>query len=246
MKNGFGSTLMLRYKTQPPYPTSKKCKRGSYRLGKNCKECCLVSQPIGFRRCFNRCSSSFGSIGIKGKLKLSIQKRKIISKKITQLLDKPPVFSSKSYTIFPRSTKTTEKIKRLGGMYLDESKKINEYRKILTKKTSRLNKFSKKRKPRNIPPPLRKIPTGSKKIRYGLDKPAGLRRKAIAAGINSESKKRKISKVKAAQSKKGRLNVLRIYRRNSNPTACRKITMDMRWIDRTYLRSINGKTSKIC
>ena len=48
---------------------------------------------------------------------------------------------------------------------------------------------------------------------------------------------------KAALAKKKRFNVLRIYRRYKNVKACKKITKDMRYIDKKY--KLN-KTNDIC
>ena len=47
-------------------------------------------------------------------------------------------------------------------------------------------------------------------------------------------RKRRITKKKAAQSKKARFNVLRIYRRYKNPKDCKKITHDMKYMDKKY------------
>jgi hypothetical protein len=66
---------------------------------------------------------------------------------------------------------------------------------------------------------------------------------ALNEGVRAESKKRGTTKKKAAISKKGRFNLLRIYRRNKDPKGCRKITRDMRYLDRKYKL---GKTKDIC
>ena len=370
MVNSWGSTLMMRYKNVPPYRRSKKCRKGSFKHGRTCQQCCLLTSPTGFRRCYNQCSTSgFGSrrkalknlvpgkiktsgrrisrrasdklrsvrsnirsvekemknlrkgmealmrraelgrvgmesvkqmntlhsrhskldrrmqtlqnraaelrtvvttrntrFGIKGaltlknKLKLATQKRRIAARKIREIVDKPLQFIGRDkIKPLPHAVKETEALERWGEIYKRENKKVAALTKTIKNlpnspsRNRRANKFGKKTTTRpsssrrkNIPPPLRKVPTGGKRLRYTLSKSAVERRKALTAGINSEMRKRGISKEKAAQAKKGRLNVLRIYRRNSKPAECRKITMDMRWIDRTYLRSIKGKTSKIC
>ena len=89
-----------------------------------------------------------------------------------------------------------------------------------------------------------------KKYHYHLHSSAAERRKAIDAGILSEQRKQKISLREAAIAKKGRLNILRIYRRYRRPHECLKITYDMRWIDRTYLnspqRQFKAVTNNIC
>ena len=48
---------------------------------------------------------------------------------------------------------------------------------------------------------------------------------------------------KAALAKKKRFNILRIYRRYKNVKDCKKITKDMRYIDKKY--KLN-KTKSIC
>ena len=48
---------------------------------------------------------------------------------------------------------------------------------------------------------------------------------------------------KAATSKKSRLNILRIYRKNNNPKECNIITRDMKYLDKKYNL---GKTKNIC
>ena len=51
------------------------------------------------------------------------------------------------------------------------------------------------------------------------------------------------TKRRAATAKKGRLNILRIYRRNKKKKECKKITKDMKYIDKKYKL---GKTREIC
>ena len=51
------------------------------------------------------------------------------------------------------------------------------------------------------------------------------------------------TKRQAATAKKGRLNILRIYRRNKDIPGCKKITRDMKYIDKKYKL---GKTDNIC
>ena len=100
----------------------------------------------------------------------------------------------------------------------------------------------------------RKLPTltkiskenrAKKKHHYKLSLPANERRKAIREGIFIEQKKRGYTLQQAAIAKKGRLNILRIYRRYKNPHECQKITRDMKWIDKTFLNK-TGKTKNIC
>ena len=96
---------------------------------------------------------------------------------------------------------------------------------------------------KNILPKLRKINNSKKKYKYKLNASTKYRRMAINEGIRSEARKKNKTKKQAAISKKARFNILRIYRRNNNKKACRKITRDMRYIDKKY--KLN-KTKKIC
>jgi len=92
-------------------------------------------------------------------------------------------------------------------------------------------------------PKLRKIDDSKKKYKYKLSNPSILRKKAINEGIHSEVKKTNKTKKQAAAAKKGRFNILRIYRRNKNKNQCKIITRDMRYIDKKY--GLN-KTNSIC
>ena len=89
-------------------------------------------------------------------------------------------------------------------------------------------------------PKLRQL--SNKKYKYKLNYPQSRRILAINEGVKSEVKRGKNIR-KAATSKKGRLNILRIYRRNKNVKDCNKITRDMRYIDKKYKL---GKTRNIC
>ena len=92
-------------------------------------------------------------------------------------------------------------------------------------------------------PQLRKISYKNKKHHYKLKDPFSKRKLAIHEGVNMESKKTGKTKKKAAVAKKGRFNILRIYRRNKKVKECEKITHDMRYMDRKYGL---GKTKNIC
>ena len=70
-----------------------------------------------------------------------------------------------------------------------------------------------------------------------------MRKRAINEGIRSEVKKMNKTQRQAAVSKKGRFNILRIYRRNNNKKQCKIITKDMRYMDKKY--GLNN-TSSIC
>ena len=92
-------------------------------------------------------------------------------------------------------------------------------------------------------PKLRKIDDSHKKHKYHLSDPQSKRVLAINEGINYEMKHRGLTKKKAAISKKGRFNILRIYRKNNKKDECRKLTSDMKYIDKKYNL---GKTKNIC
>ena len=92
-------------------------------------------------------------------------------------------------------------------------------------------------------PKLRKIDDSHKKHKYHLSDPQSKRVIAINEGINYEMKNRGLTKKRAAISKKGRFNILRIYRKNNKKNECRKLTDDMKYIDKKYNL---GKTKNIC
>ena len=111
-------------------------------------------------------------------------------------------------------------------------------------KPSRKQKGGKSNKDKMIRklPTLRKIDDSHKKHKYHLSDPQSKRILAINEGINYEMKNRGLTK-KAATSKKGRFNILRIYRKNNKKDECRKLTSDMKYIDKKYNL---GKTKNIC
>ncbi len=92
-------------------------------------------------------------------------------------------------------------------------------------------------------PKLKKSRNNKKKYHYKLNYTPKRRRMAINEGINYETKHTRRNRKQAAIAKKGRLNILRIYRRNKKNGQCNKITSDMRYIDRKYNL---GKTKNIC
>lgn len=92
-------------------------------------------------------------------------------------------------------------------------------------------------------PKLRKITLKNKKYKYKLSDSKRKRRLAINEGVKNESKKLNVSKKIAAQKKKGRFNILRIYRKNNNKKDCLKFTQDMQYMDKKYKL---GKTKNIC
>ena len=105
------------------------------------------------------------------------------------------------------------------------------------------NKQSKNTKKRVLLPKLRPINNKNVKHKYKLSDPQNKRILAIDEGIRDEVKKTGKTLKKAAISKKGRFNILRIYRKNKRPQECKKITSDMKYIDKKYGL---GKTTNIC
>ena len=91
-------------------------------------------------------------------------------------------------------------------------------------------------------PKLRPVSNKKKKYKYKLEFPQSRRILAINEGIRAEMKRGKDLRA-AATAKKGRLNILRIYRRNKNVKDCNKITKDMEYIDKKYKL---GDTKNIC
>lgn len=97
--------------------------------------------------------------------------------------------------------------------------------------------------PNRILPQLKPVMMKNKKYTYKLKDSPSLRHKAIDEGIRYENKHMNKTKKQAAISKKGRFNILRIYRRNNNLKECNILTKDMEYMDKKYKL---GKTSKIC
>tara|TARA_B100001109_G_C18858879_1_gene473007 strand:+ start:371 stop:760 length:390 start_codon:yes stop_codon:yes gene_type:complete len=121
------------------------------------------------------------------------------------------------------------------------SKNKNKTNKIKTNKI-KTNK-TKNNKSRRILPKLRPIDDSKKKHKYKLSYPTLKRRLAINEGIRHEVNNMNKTKKQAALAKKGRFNILRIYRRNNNKPHCKLITRDMKYIDKKY--GLNH-TSDIC
>ena len=96
---------------------------------------------------------------------------------------------------------------------------------------------------RKLLPKLRKLTKKNKKHIYKLKDPHKKRILAIDEGINYEHRVKRKTKKKAAIAKKGRFNILRIYRRNQTNGDCQKLTRDMRYMDKKYNL---GKTKSIC
>lgn len=92
-------------------------------------------------------------------------------------------------------------------------------------------------------PKLRKIDKSKKKYHYKIKDTTRNRRRAIHSGVEYERKYKKRTLKKAAQAKKARFNILRIYRRNKKKEECQIITKDMKYMDKKYKL---GKTTDIC
>ena len=91
-------------------------------------------------------------------------------------------------------------------------------------------------------PQLRKLDKSNKTHIYKLKYPQKKRILAIDEGIRDEMRKGK-TKREAALSKKKRFNVLRLYRKNKDPDGCRRLTQDMKYMDKKY---DTGTTNDIC
>ena len=101
-----------------------------------------------------------------------------------------------------------------------------------------------KRKKRTIRqlPQLRAIDKSNKKHIYKMKDPQKKRILAIDEGIRCEMRQGN-TKRNAALSKKKRFNVLRLYRKNNDPDGCRRLTQDMKYMDKEY---DTGVTQDIC
>ena len=91
-------------------------------------------------------------------------------------------------------------------------------------------------------PKLRKINLQTRKYIYKIKSSYKKKTIAINEGVKMEKKKTGKSMKKAALAKKGRFNILRIYRKNRKPKECKILTKDMRYMDRKYKNL--GKTSE--
>ena len=145
----------------------------------------------------------------------------------------------------PNQTSNSWAIARLASSITGGNSSKVDYH-ILEKycnKNSKALKLAKKKKSKKGGglPKLKKISMKNKKHIYKLKDPAKKRRLAIDEGVRKESKR--MGKKKAASAKKGRFNILRIYRRNNDKEGCKRLTADMKYIDRKYKL---GSTKNIC
>jgi len=113
---------------------------------------------------------------------------------------------------------------------------------VRTQKAGAKRRRTAKKTRRNLLPKLKPSLNNKKKYHYKLSYKPTRRRMALNEGIRYEMKMGKTRK-QAAISKKGRLNILRIYRRNKKLGECNKITSDMNYIDKKYGL---GNTKNIC
>ena len=102
--------------------------------------------------------------------------------------------------------------------------------------------YSKNRKSKRSLPKLRQIDKSKKDHIYKLSDPHKKRILAIDEGIRDEMRKG-VSRHQAALSKKKRFNVLRLYRKNKDPKGCKRLTQDMKYMDKKY---DTGQTNNIC
>tara|TARA_B100000287_G_scaffold432062_1_gene490582 strand:+ start:913 stop:1530 length:618 start_codon:yes stop_codon:yes gene_type:complete len=101
--------------------------------------------------------------------------------------------------------------------------------------------FKKEFKGGNYLPKLRELTKKNKKHIYKLYDPQNKRILAIEEGINQYKTKK--NKRHAAQMKKARFNVLRLYRKNKDKKGCNNLTKDMKYMDKKYNL---GNTKNIC
>jgi len=93
----------------------------------------------------------------------------------------------------------------------------------------------------NILPKLRKINKTKKKYIYRINDKKSKRILAINEDLNKIKNKSK-KKVEASKKKK-RFNILRLYRKYKDKKGCKRLTNDMKYLDKKYKL---GKTKKIC
>ena len=96
---------------------------------------------------------------------------------------------------------------------------------------------------KNTLPTLSKVSFINKKYKYKINQSTRKRRLAIDEGVRKEARKLNKTKKQAAKAKKGRFNILRIYRRYNNKKDCEILTKDMKYMDKKY--GLN-KTKNIC
>ena len=130
--------------------------------------------------------------------------------------------------------KAPKVIKNATYKYIDPKIKKEILRKNLLKD---LNNY----KGGNYLPKLRELTKKNKKHIYKLYDPQNKRILAIEEGINQYKTKK--NKRHAAQMKKARFNVLRLYRKNKDKKGCNNLTKDMKYMDKKYNL---GNTKNIC
>ena len=92
---------------------------------------------------------------------------------------------------------------------------------------------------------IKLVPTSAPKkgYKYRIHASDLSRKRAINKSIKEYAKRTGKSLQESAQGKKKRLNVLRIYRKNTDPKGVANITKDMVWINTKY--SLGGKVKNI-
>jgi peptide methionine sulfoxide reductase msrA/msrB len=99
-----------------------------------------------------------------------------------------------------------------------------------------------KKTEKRLLPQLREIDKSKKEHVYKLSDPHKKRVLAIDEGIRDEMRKG-VSRRDAVLSKKKRFNILRLYRKNNDPNGCKRLTQDMKYMDKKYE---TGQTNNIC
>lgn len=160
--------------------------------------------------------------------------------------DRLPYYLALEYT--KRVKELLPKLKTLEANHNNYQKRIKQLdslKKTWTlsggKKKTRKNVSKKNGKV--ILPKLRKIDKSMKNVHYRINDPFSKRKLAIHDGVKMEAKKKNGSLKKAAIAKKGRFNILRIYRRFKKVNECKIITKDMKYMDKKY--GLNN-TKDIC
>ena len=113
----------------------------------------------------------------------------------------------------------------------------------MVKRTRKRKRKRKTRKNIVLLPPLKKMTMKNKKYRYKLNDTNFKRRRSLNETIKYEAKKTRKTIKQAAIAKKGRLNILRIYRRFKKIGHCNTLTKDMKYLDKKYGL---GETKNIC
>ena len=168
------------------------------------------------------------------------------SKKSEKPGDQLPYWQAEMYT--NRVVQLKPEIKTHEGNHANYIKRIKQLgtlkkRWTLSGGKKKTRKNISKKNGKVILPKLRKIDKSMKNVHYRINDPFSKRKLAIHDGVKMEAKKKNGSLKKAAIAKKGRFNILRIYRRFKKVNECKIITKDMKYMDKKY--GLNN-TKDIC